>query len=249
MILPLLALYSDNNSLLYYTALDNILSSEPTDASRFGNQTNLEIRCNNTSQFYKLDTSNYENIYIKADLFCVINITGENKKIKIDGPAQVYITGNNNTIYNEFNLSKRFSHPLVLIDGIGNNLKIIWNENLNLSYNVATAIVNDPKFITSDPGDSNFKFNEIDNSSFVGDIGPFIEVNISLLTRVPAGGGRGGGGGGGGRSGGGRGYGHSSSTSRGGGGYHGGSSGGGSGGSVPLAFIIVMSIIFGVPIL
>ncbi|EAY01533.1 hypothetical protein TVAG_217710 [Trichomonas vaginalis G3] len=164
----------------YYSQLDAILSSEPVTITNLRNNTDLKIKCN-SSQYYKLDASTVKDVYINTDCFCVVNITAKNKKIEVDGPAQVYITGDNNTIYNDFNIGEPFSHHLIIINGRKNELKVNLKGTSSAPYNVATAIVNDPEFITLNQSVTNFSFLTTYNSSFICNIGPFNQVNISKL--------------------------------------------------------------------
>ncbi|EAX94856.1 hypothetical protein TVAG_049250 [Trichomonas vaginalis G3] len=167
MLLSLIVLSQENQTMDYYSQLDAILSSEPVTITNLRNNTDLKIKCN-SSQYYKLDASTVKDAYINTDCFCVVNITAKNKKIEVDGPAQVYITGDNNTIYNDFNIKKHLSHPLIIIIGLKNELKVNLEGISSVPYKVVTALVKDPEFITSIQSITNFIFITTYNSNYIG---------------------------------------------------------------------------------
>ncbi|EAY22241.1 hypothetical protein TVAG_094160 [Trichomonas vaginalis G3] len=161
--------------------LNYTLSNDPIDASQYAEKSTISIQCNYSGEYFKLDASKYKDVYIDAYNFCIVNITSQKKKIRIYGPAQVYLTGDDNTLYDNFDLSLPSLHPLVFINGHRNKFKISWYRKSTASYSVVTAIVNDTNFTTSDPKKSTIKFENSLNSNFVGNIGTFYKVNISQI--------------------------------------------------------------------
>ncbi|EAX86033.1 hypothetical protein TVAG_461170 [Trichomonas vaginalis G3] len=182
MLLSLLGVYSYNHSSFYYTEIEYILSNNVSDAKTYIDaDSNVHITCNYKGQNIKLDSSDTKKVKIDANYLCVVNLTVNNQKIEINGPAQVYVNGDNNVISNKFDLSRPLSHPLVIINGHKNTFNIKWSETSDSSYTVISAFVNDADFKHTDPGDTNFDLATSKDSGLVGDIGPFYSVNISQI--------------------------------------------------------------------